>query len=185
MQLPARAAIAMFAKTDPGGPRRFDEQPQRARNLAFEVMVSLQALIDHRAFERVVVDRDNRARRRLSARRIPRRLAADEQHEIGIAEERADRRAEVQRMVLWEAPEGRTPAAADRNAEKSGEFRQGVERGRIASRGIGEDDRVARSDQQLGDLLDIVIPGSGPRRRRDLSRFFGRRPWLKHYFHWS
>jgi hypothetical protein len=87
LKLPPRTPVGVSGKADPCGLRCLDEEPQRTCDLAFEIMVGLQALIDHRAFERVVVDRDDRGRRRLAAGWIPRRLATNEENQVGIAEE--------------------------------------------------------------------------------------------------
>ena len=145
-------------------------------------MVRLQALIHHRALERIVVDRDNRPRRRLMARRIPGRLAGDQEDEVGILDEWRDPLAEKQRVVLRDIGEGGAAAAADRHAEELG---KGDERGkalRVTAGAVGYDDRVFRGDQQFGDPRDLAFRRLRPRRRRDPAHRRGRRPGLQHGF---
>jgi hypothetical protein len=74
------------------------------------------------------------------ARRVPGRPAADQQHEIGILQERLDARAQMQRMVLWEIRKDGAPT--DRDAEEIGELDQCREGRGIAAGGVGQDHRV-------------------------------------------
>jgi len=151
-----------------------------AGDLALEVMVGLQALIDHRALERVLVDGDDGSGRRLTARRVPGRPTGDEQHEVGILQERLDAGPQVQRMVLREIGEGGAPA--DRDAEEIGELDQCREGCGIAAGTVGQDHWIAGGDQQFGDLLDIGVGGPSPGWRRDPARVLARRPFLEHHF---
>jgi hypothetical protein len=139
--LPAPTPAALAAST-----RRRSE----AATSPFEIVVGLQALIDHGPLEGIFVDRDDRPARRLTARRIPRRPARNQQDQIGILQEGLGAGAEMQRMVLREVRKNRAPA--DGNAKKLGEFDQRRERCRIAAGSLGQNHRVAGGDQQIGDL---------------------------------
>ena len=161
-------ALAVFLGGDAGRLRRLDEKLQRGADLALEILVGHQGLIDHRAFERVLVDRDDGARGRLLRRRIPRRAAAHEQHQVRVLQIFVDAVAEMHRMVLGEIGVGRA-ALPDRRADQIGELDERVEGARIAARIVGEDHRVLRLGDEGGDALDIGGLGLGVRHRRDLA----------------
>ena len=67
-----------------GRARGLSERLQRSRNVALQISVGVQVLIEHVAFELIFVDGDDLALGGAYMRRIPGHAAADEENEIGI-----------------------------------------------------------------------------------------------------
>jgi hypothetical protein len=86
----------------------------------------------------------------------------------------------MQRVVLREIRKGGAPA--DRDGKELGKLDQCGKGCGIAAGGLGQDDRVAGPDQQLGDFLDIGVLGPRPGRRRDPALVLVRSPFLQHHF---
>ena len=132
------------------------EQPQRLRDVAFEINVGLHGLIDHVLLERVFADRNDLRVRRRVARRIPRHAALDQQREVGLLVDRRDVGAEMQRMRFREIGIGRGAAFDHRNGHQLGELDQRRDRLRIAAGAFDDDDRALGLRDQRGDALDVL-----------------------------
>ena len=163
------APLAYGVGVDLGGARGLRQRLQRRRDIAFEIGVGVQVLIDHMAFELIVVDRDNLAFGRLGVRRIPGRPAADEEDEIGIFEMLISGDAEIERMIGRKIGEIRHAAPHHRNRQQIGEFDQRLERFGIAARLLGDDDRIFRFQKQVGDLRYFAGMCFDTRRKRHVA----------------
>ncbi len=149
--------------------RGLGEHLQRRRDVAFEIKVGVQLLIDHVAFELIFVDGDDLALGRPRARRIPGHAAADEQNEIGILQIFVVGDAEIERMVGREIAKVGAAAPGHRQRQQIGQLDQRLERRRIAAGLLGDDDRVFGGEQQVGDLLHFARMRLHARRGRHLA----------------
>src|SRR6202044_3677260 len=96
---PMLAALLHGLGVDLSRAHGFRQRLQRGGDVAFQIGVGVQLLIDHVAFELVLVDRDDLALGRLGVRRIPGRAAADQKNEIGVLEMLVGGDPEIERVV--------------------------------------------------------------------------------------
>ena len=174
------APLAYGVGVDLGGARGLRQRLQGCRDIAFEIGVGVQVLINHMAFELIIVDRDNLAFGRLGVRRIPGRPAADEEDEVGIFEMLVGGDAEIERMIGRKIGEVRHAAPHHRDRQQIGEFDQCLERFRIAARLLGDDDRIFRLQKQVGDLCYFARMRFDARRERHVAVVWRRRPVMQH-----
>ena len=140
----------------------------------------MQLLIDHVAFELVLVDRDDLALGRLGVRRVPGRAAADEQNEIGILEMLVGGDPEIERVVGREIGKIGDAAPHRRNRQKIGKLDQRLECRRIAAGLLGDDDWIFCCEQKACDLCHLVGMGLEARCERHVAIVLRRRPIMKH-----
>ena len=149
-------------------------------DVAFEIKVGVQVLVDHVSLVRIFVHLHDRAGGGAAVRRIPGRPATDEQHQVGILEGAIAVEANVQRVVGRKVGVRGDAAVDHRDGERLGEFDQRGERLGIASGSLCDDDRVLCLQQQVSDMLHVLGRGPQLRSGRHVACVLRRRPVMQH-----
>ena len=135
----------------------FGQQTQRGRHVTRKQHIRAQILIGHVRLERTLVDHHDLAGARTLVRRIPRRAAADRQHQVGVAQQRIAVEALVQRMILGERSHVRGRTLHHRNAEQLGQFDERLKALARLARRRRDDHGIFRRQQKPRDVLDVRL----------------------------
>ena len=166
----------------PDGSRRLRKRGQSMGDVALDVFVGLQVLIDEPALHRLVVDRDDMARCAATRRRRPGSPPTRKQDKIGRFQMLIRADAEPERIVLRKIGEVSARRPDHRYRQELGKFGQRIEGARIDTRVFGDDHRVGRLHQPLGQPMHIRRQGHAGWRRRHGRQRLRRRPVREHVF---
>ena len=160
-----------------------NQQAERGGDIAFEILVGLQVLIDEPILKRMFVQRNDPAGGAAAGRRVPRRSSTDEHDQIRRFEMLVTAHAEPERMVVREVRAARARAPDHRDRQGFGKCHQRAECGGIDGRVLGEDDRILGLHQFACQLADDVRGRNLLGRLRHLRRRSVLPPIVQQVFH--
>ena len=161
-----------------------NQHGKRGGDIALEILVGLEILVDQPVLHRMLVQRDNPTGRAPARGRIPWRSASDEHDQISGFKMLKGAHTEPERVVVGKICTARTRAPDDGNRQRLGKSHQRGERLRIDPGMLGDDDGVARIARALapaGRCVPPSAPSWAPPAPAPRSRSAA--PILKHVLH--